>query len=82
MKIKFNKKVVVMGKDEKVSSKGNKYSVLKVFDDEGNYHALYCADNLSLGVLGSMSKIEAVIELTYNEKYNKVELKDYKLLVD
>lgn len=81
MKISFNKELSILGKEEKTSSKGNKYSIVKAFDDEGNYHALYCDYNLSLGVLKGMSRVDALIEITYNEKYNKIELKNYKLLV-
>lgn len=80
MKIKLNKTITVMGKEDKVSGKGNKYIILNGFDEEGRVHSLYCPEVDLVSDLKSMDRIDAVLEVTYKEKYDKIELLSYRKL--
>ncbi len=77
MKIRFEKELTVINVVEKVSiSKGNKYGQMVAFDREGNYHTIYIKGDFvqDLLCLEFKQDVTAILEVTYKDKYDKVEL--------
>lgn len=79
MKINFKKDCVFLGNVIKVSAKGNRYNNATLMID-GSPVSIYATEDIPMNALKFGDKLKAFLEVTYNTKYDKLQLVSYDVV--